>query len=84
MVVSSQGRPSTAKLPMRMIWNGSTAEPEGIATGQSNYVYVADTGNIASGGNDRIQKFTSDGKFVTSHLAVVPADPRADLRSARI
>ena len=28
MVVTSQGRPSTAKLPMRMIWNGSSWKPD--------------------------------------------------------
>jgi DNA-binding beta-propeller fold protein YncE len=46
--------------------DGQFRNPSGIAVDSSGYVYVADSGSVCvPSGNNRIQKFDSDGTFIT-------------------
>jgi sugar lactone lactonase YvrE len=45
--------------------NGKFGEIGGVATDSSGNVYVTDTPDYSVGGDDRIQKFSSSGAFIT-------------------
>lgn len=56
--------PASAKIVQRTVWGmegsggGQFSSPEGVETDHSGRVYVADTGN------NRIQKFSANGRFI--------------------